>query len=151
MTIEVIRKWKKESYTIGELYVNGERFCNTLEPVDRGLLKGMTVGTIRKKKVYGRTAIPSGEYKIKMNIMASRKKVRPQIMDVPAFFGVFIHEGNTVKDTKGCILLGDNTQKGMVLNSRKRVLELGSLIDEAEENEESVTIIIGPTPLTPSR
>lgn len=142
MKIEVIRKWKKENYTIGVLYVNGERLCNTLEPVDRKLLKGMTVETIRKKKVYGRTAIPSGEYKIKMNMMASRKKVRPQIMDVPAFFGVFIHEGNNAKDTKGCILLGDNTQKGMVLNSHKRVLELGSLIDEAEENEEDVTLII---------
>ena len=29
----------------------------------------------------------------------------PQLTDVPGFWGIFIHEGNTVDDTRGCILL----------------------------------------------
>ena len=140
MTITIERKWKKASYTIGRLYVDGDFICNTLEPVDRGLLKGMTAETIKQRKVYGRTAIPAGEYEVEMSMMASKKKLRPHVKDVPGFFGVFIHEGNTVKDTKGCILVGDNTQKGCLTKSRRWLLSLGDMIDEAIENGEKVKI-----------
>ena len=37
MKLEVVRKWKRDTYTIGALYVNGVRFCDTLEDKDRGL------------------------------------------------------------------------------------------------------------------
>ena len=42
MKIEIRRRWKKEGYTIGELYVNGEYRCNTLEPQDRGFKSSMS-------------------------------------------------------------------------------------------------------------
>ena len=72
MKIKVERKWKKETYTIGRLYINEKFFCNTLEDMDRGLKQSDPITTIQKKKVYGETAIPTGKYKIEMNIVSTK-------------------------------------------------------------------------------
>ena len=40
MKLKVDRRWKKDTYTIGVLYVDGVRFCETLEDRDRGLKQG---------------------------------------------------------------------------------------------------------------
>ena len=37
MLIKVERKWKKDTYTIGRVYIDGIFFSNSLEDVDRGL------------------------------------------------------------------------------------------------------------------
>ena len=42
MEIKVDRKWKKEKYTIGRLYIDGEFICNTIEDTDRGLTQSMS-------------------------------------------------------------------------------------------------------------
>ena len=63
MLITIDRAWKKDGYTISRLYVNGKLFgCNTLEDADRGLRQDMQLEEIKKKKVYGQTAIPRGSY-----------------------------------------------------------------------------------------
>ena len=49
MQLTLERKWKKDTYTIGKLYVNGEFFSNTLEDKDRGLTSAMTLEEINKK------------------------------------------------------------------------------------------------------
>ena len=58
---------KKEEYTIGHLFVNGTPFCDTLEKTDRGLDQSMSLDELMKKKVPGKTAIPTGTYRITMN------------------------------------------------------------------------------------
>ena len=35
MIIKVDRKWKKDTYTIGRVYIDGIFFSNSLEDVDR--------------------------------------------------------------------------------------------------------------------
>ena len=69
-------------------------------------------------KIYGKTAIPTGTYKIVMNVVSETFKNRswakpyggklPRLVNVPGYEGVLIHVGNTADDTSGCLLVGRN-------------------------------------------
>lgn len=131
MVVTIWRKYRKAEYTIGRLYIDGVFFCNTLEDTDRGLMQSMSVGEIMNGKLYGETAIPVGSYKLTRTWSPRFRKLVPQIMNVKGFSGVRIHAGNTAKDTEGCPLVGDNTQKGKVLNSRKRFTEFDTKLQIA--------------------
>ena len=72
MIITVDRKYKKDTYTISNLYINGVWFCNVLEDKDRGLKQTDSLSTIKAKKVYSETAIPSGTYKVAMNVISPK-------------------------------------------------------------------------------
>lgn len=98
-----IRRVKKESdYTIGQLFVNGEYFCDTLED------------EIRQVKVMHETAIPAGTYKVTLERSPRFKRILPLLHNVPGFTGILIHSGNTDKHTSGCILVGKSTGSTLV-------------------------------------
>lgn len=131
MKLLLDRKYKKATYTIGRLYVNGEFLCNTLEDKDRGLSDEDSLDKIKKIKVPSETAIPTGTYKITLNVVSpsfSKKAYYknfcggrlPRLLGVKGFEGILIHKGNSDKDSAGCILVGDNTMVGKVLNSQNR-------------------------------
>lgn len=130
MILTLKRRYKKADYTIGDLYVDGEWFCNIIEDTDRGLDSSMSFEDIARKKVYGKTAIPYGEYRIDMDT-PSPKYTRlnpaysrpyghcmPRLIGVKGFSGILIHPGNTAKDSLGCLIPGLNTEKGKVTSSR---------------------------------
>lgn len=131
MRVLVDRKWKKDTYTIGRVYIDGEFYCNSMEDKDRGLADWMSVGEISKKKVYGETAIPTGKYKVTMTYSAKYKRVMPQVMNVKGFAGIRIHSGNTAKDSLGCILLGKNDKPGWISNSRNICKKFEELLVKA--------------------
>lgn len=120
MKIIVKRRFLGKDYTIGDMYLDGVWFCNTLED------------TVRPtgQKIYGKTAIPAGKYKVIMTMSNRFKKLLPLICDVPGFAGVRIHSGNTKADTEGCILVGENKVKGKVINSRITMNKLMTKLDE---------------------
>ena len=118
MKLALIRKYKKDKYCIGKLYIDGEYFCDTLEDKDRGLTDNMTVSEISKIKVKKETAIPTGTYKVTITYSNRFKKNMPLINNVKGFEGIRIHSGNTDKDTEGCILVGQNKVIGQVINSQ---------------------------------
>lgn len=134
MTILLKRIALRDTYTIGKLYIDGQLMCDTLEDKVRDLSK--------EKKVYGQTAIPYGTYKVNWTYSPKFKKYMPLIEDVPQFNGVRIHSGNTAKDTLGCILVGENKQKGMVLNSRATVNKLYPIIKKGCLSKDGCKIII---------
>ena len=131
MRIVVKRTFKGKNYTIGKLYINGDYFCDTLEDVVRPI----------EEKVYGKTAIPEGTYTIVLTMSNRFKKILPLLLQVPKFEGVRIHSGNTAADTEGCILVGKNTEKGKVLESRAVFAQLMKRL-ESVENKENITIEI---------
>lgn len=142
MELRLRRIARRETYTIGKLYIDGEYFCDTLEDTDRGLRQDMSLPVIRAKKRNGVTAIPTGRYKVTLKVQSPRfskkamydfcKGYLPRLINVLGFEGVLIHVGNTAKDTEGCILVGRNTKVGKVLESRVTFTKLYERLKEAD-------------------
>lgn len=141
MEILLERKWCKPEYTIGRLYINGKFYCNTLEDTVRDINKN-GIFDCGELKISGHTAIPYGEYEIIVNYSPRFKRELPRLLNVPHFEGILIHRGNTHKDSSGCILVGENTKVGMVLNSTKYEEELTKILKTAQMRKEKITIKI---------
>lgn len=124
MTLNLYRKWKKPTYTIGQLFIDDSYFCDTLEDTDRNLNQFDPIELIKSKKIYGETAIPTGTYYVNITHSPKFNKDLPLINNVPGFEGIRIHSGNINKDTFGCILVGENKKKGQILNSRTTLKRL---------------------------
>ena len=65
---------KKKDYTIGCLYVDSNFVCNTLEDTDRGLKDTDNVLYVKAHKIFGKTAIPVGTYKIELTYSPKFKR-----------------------------------------------------------------------------
>ena len=134
---------KRDSYTIGKLYVNGVYLGDTLEDRDRGLDWSMSLDKIKAKKVYGETAIPKGTYDITMDVVSPKFKDRswakpwkgkiPRLLNVPGFDGILIHVGNKAQDSLGCILVGQNKVVGQVINSTVTFNKLMEILTKAKD------------------
>ena len=142
MKLRLHRKWLKQGYSIGVLYIDGVRVCETLEDEDRNLREYDPLDVIKKKKVKGATAIPIGTYQVVWSYSPKFKKMLPLLKDVPAYEGIRIHAGNTNKDTEGCILCGRNTAVGKVTNSRHWTEKVCKAIENAYKKKEQITITI---------
>lgn len=124
MELTVDRKWKKNGYTIGTLSIDGKRlgdgkhYCSTLEDTDRGLEQNMSLEKILFLKKPHITAIPTGRYEVTVTYSTHFKRNLPLLNNIPGYSGVRVHPGNTATDTDGCILVGENTAKGRVNNSK---------------------------------
>ncbi len=118
MELTLKRLHKNPTYTIGKLYVDGVYFCDTVEDTDRGMTQQMSNSYNEARKVYSKTAIPVGRYRVVLSYSNKFKKSLPLLNDVMCFSGVRIHSGNTAEDSLGCIIVGENKIKGGVINSR---------------------------------
>ena len=118
----IIRDTFTENSTIGELFINGERFCDTLENPWLDNQRNIS-------------CIPEGEYPVRLRLAresATREYLHLLVQDVPNRDYILFHRGNFPKDTSGCILLGQGTQQDVVNNSTlamdlvmKEILNLG--------------------------
>ena len=142
MKLLVDRFYKGTKYTVGKLYIDGKYICDTMEDKDRSLTQDTTLDEIKKKKVYGQTAIPTGTYKIVVNNSPKFKRNLPRLLNVPGFDGVLIHRGNTHEDSAGCILVGENKLVGKVVNSTKYEKLIIELLTAAQNRNEEITITI---------
>ena len=118
----LIRDTFTEESTIGELFLDGERICDTLERPYFNNLKNIS-------------CIPEGNYKVRLRLAresASRDYLHLLVQDVPDRDWILFHRGNYPKDTSGCILVGLGSQQDVVNNSRlamdllmKEIINLG--------------------------
>ncbi len=93
MTITVFRRCFTEKSTIGGMEIDGAFQCYTLEP--------------RRDRSIGKPyCIPPGTYKYAMQYSPRFEMATPHLQDVPGFFLIEIHPGNTQRDTEGCTLVG---------------------------------------------
>ena len=118
----ILRDTFTEESTIGELFLNGERFCDTLELPFRDNERSVS-------------CIPTGEYKVRLRLpreSAKRDYIHLLVQDVPSRDYILFHRGNSAKDTRGCILVGQGSQQDVVHNSTlamdlliKEIINLG--------------------------
>lgn len=140
LKIYVYRHAKRETYTIGKLYVDGKYFCDTLEDKDRGLDQRMPLEQNKKMKKYGETAIPIGKYSVGIHRWTKYGIDVPILKNVPAFTGILIHNGVNEKNTEGCILVGKNTSVGRLSNGKTYMTRLTDVVKQAIKDGKSVTI-----------
>lgn len=152
MKLTLIRKYKKKDYCIGKLYIDNKYFCDTLEDPDRGLTSTMNLTEIKSKKIKGDTAIPTGTYKITLDVVSPKysnfskypyvkfcEGKMPRLLNIPGYEGVLIHAGNTQKNTEGCLLVGENKVVGKVINSQATWKKLYEILQKDKDNL-SITI-----------
>ena len=153
MKLLVDRAWKKETYTVSRLFVDGVRLCEVIEDKDRGLKQSQPISNIIARKVWGETAIPSGTYVVRMDVVSPKYKAvkwyddlcggkMPRLEGVPGFDGILIHPGNTALDSWGCLLPGKNTKVGQVTASRETFKVLYGKMKDAHDRGEQITIEI---------
>ena len=121
----------KDTYTIGRITVDGLFISDSIED------KVRVLNSI-KDKVYGETAISAGTYDA--DIYFSKKfgyKVI-RLFKVPYFEGIYMHKGNTAKDSLGCIIVGYNDKKGWV----SRPTEAMNKLIKALEGADKITVTI---------
>ena len=119
----LIRDTFSEKSTIGELFLNGERICDTLENPWLDNQRNIS-------------CIPEGNYDVRLRLpreSATREYIHLLVQDVPNRDWILFHRGNTAKDTRGCILVGLGSQQDVVSNSTlamdlliKELIHLGS-------------------------
>lgn len=149
MELVLNRILKTNDYTIGEFSVDGKYLCDTIEDAVRPLPESCPntpkgIACKCKEKVYGKTAVPAGTYKVKLGYSNRFRRILPQVLDVPHFLGILIHTGNSNKDTEGCIIVGtwDGKTENWVSNSRKNFNKLFDMLKQADKNVEDITITI---------
>jgi hypothetical protein len=128
MRLLINRYLTNDVCTISHLYINNLYFCDVLEDKYRG------DNLYENKKVYGKTAIPCGIYKVILTKSNRFGIITPEILKVPFFEGIRIHSGNTDKDTDGCLLVGKKLPEiNFVKDSRKTFKELMSKLKGQED------------------
>ena len=118
----LIRDTYTKKSTMGQLFLNGELFCDTLENAWKDNQRNIS-------------CIPAGTYKVRLRPArqsATRDYLHLLVQDVPNRDWILVHRGNSAKDTSGCILVGKGTQQDIVYNSRlamdllmKEIITLG--------------------------
>ena len=155
MKLRLRRIALKEEYTIGKLYIDGEYFCDVLEPPTRDLNKNGIFDN-GETKVEGKTAIPYGRYPITLDVKSPKysdfKKYPwaekydgylPRLMNVKTHVGILIHAGNYPQHTEGCLLVGENKIVGAVVNSQQTFQKLmDNYLLKAKERKEPIYITI---------
>ena len=142
MKLTLKRRYLGPEYTIGSLFVDDVYLCDTIEDTVRDYNKDGDLLDAGETKVWGKTAIPYGTYPVDLTISPKFKRVLPLVKNVRHFDGIRIHKGNTAGDSAGCILPGENKQKGKVLFSEKYEMAIIEKILIAIHNSEEITLHI---------
>lgn len=105
----------------GQLYLNEDLLCYTIDP----------------------HILTEGEFTLALNYSPKFKTNLPLIYndDFIASRGFRIHAGNTLKDSEGCILVGDKIDYKYTLYDSRKALK--RLISNIKENDICQVTIIG--------
>ena len=130
MLLKLIRNQPQGKALFGQLYVDGEYFCDTLENTDY--------------------AIPTGFYRLRVTMSPRFRIYLPLLDGVIGRTGIRIHAGNTIDHTEGCILVGEADLPNLrLLSSLKTLHRLCDVLlnyQNQNHNEEMYIEVSEPDP-----
>lgn len=139
MKLKLIRTNLTETFTDGELWIDGKFFCFTVEDKVRakaGLWK-------RIVKVYAETAIPYGTYPVLVTWSNRFQRMLTGVFSVPDFEGIRIHSGSTHKSSAGCVIVSyKRLQAGILLKDNKAMDDLCDKVTAAQKGEKITLEIV---------
>ena len=109
--------------TLGELLIDGQHQCWTLEPPN---------------------PIPAGTYRLSIYWSPHFGRLMPHVDGVPGHTGIEIHFGNWAKDTKDCTLVGETEGKDFIGYSDAEFDILYQIIQKALLEGPQVITYVGP-------
>lgn len=122
MKLNLIRKTVSALSTTGEMSLDDQFYCYTLERPE--------------------VQIPVGTYSIEITFSPRFNRPLPLLDSVPGRTDIRIHAGNWPRDTEGCILVGLQKGTDMILQSRLALDPLVIKIQAALDKKELVSIVI---------
>ena len=127
MKIDVYRSEYGPRSTPGEMFIDGQRECFTLEPA--------------KDKPFheGHPCIPAGTYEIRLTFSPHLQHLTPEVMDVPGRTAIRIHKANKPEELLGCTAVGEVQREDMVLNSAGAFERMMVLLKQANDHGERIT------------
>lgn len=126
--------------TPGVLFFHDKHLCDTLEDIVRDRNADGDLNDEDEGKVYGETAIPYGTYELKATWSPRFKKNMVLICDVPHFEGIRIHWGATIKQSEGCLLVGQADEDRLI--NIGMTDKITTMVKELEERGEKVYLEI---------
>lgn len=119
IALELLRVGQSSRGTFGVLRHGDVPFALTLEPP-------------WKNNAPGESCIPAGRYEC-VRVRSPKFGNTFEVTDVPGRTHVLFHKGNTIEDTEGCILVGEEFSGTFdhprIASSERGFLELLSLLD----------------------
>ena len=137
LKMKLVRFIFNDRQTIGKLYLNDQMFCYTLEDKNRDLNKNGKFDD-GLPKVYAKTCIPFGTYKVIVNYSPKFKRLMPRLLNVPYFEGILMHSGYNELNSAGCILLSDKIVDKHTTNSKKIFEDLFEILNIFKTSEISI-------------
>lgn len=124
MKLTLIRTHTKGALISGELYADNKKLCDTLERAG---------------------IVPLGWYRMSLTLSPKFRRLLPLLHMVPGHTGIRIHAGNSITDTRGCILVGTaSVDKCRLRQSRAAEQRLVELLLNLPLNEEHYIEIATP-------
>ena len=123
LELRVVRDVLAAEVTLGQLFIDGKKFCETLEDPVREV-EGKPV---KAWKIKGETAIPRGRYRVIIDFSPRFQRTTLHLLDVPGFVGIRVHGANFAKDVEGCIGVG------LVRIGERGIARCGLVLEQLEE------------------
>jgi len=123
MEMRVTNRKDDGTATAGQLFVDDQFVCDTLEPP-------ITAEYPR---------IPAGRYPVEFWFSGTFQEIVPHICNVPGRDLIEIHPGNKPTDTHGCLLVGKGGVADWISTSRATFLRLMQLIRQCAPGELFIT------------
>jgi len=143
MKLTLERKVFNKESTEGNLLIDGEWFCHTIEDVVRAKPNEWK----SELKVYAKTAIPYGTYPVLVTWSNRFKRMLTGVFNVPDFEGIRIHNGSSEKSSAGCIIVsfinddGDGNRNRLI-NDKAAMNKLCEIITKAQKTQKITLEII---------